>query len=144
IKKSKAKTWKFVEPYAQVVQEKIKGVNKPIVTMGDLATRTAIGRAAAITKVRGTLLDGMIYPILPPAMCRVVLENMPLFTADLQTLAKLRTVDFDLNRLGNNDKLNRYWCTDIQHILDAKPQVIAIDTETTGLRTTESSFRVLT
>lgn len=144
IKASKAKTWKYVEPYAKIVQEKISGIDKPIVTMGDLATRTALGRAAAITKVRGTLMDGKIYPILPPAMCRVVLENMPLFKADLGTLHKLKSVDFDLNKLGNNDSINRYYCTDIQHILDMKPQVVAIDTETTGLRATASNFRVLT
>lgn len=144
IKKSKAKTWKFVEPYAEQVKLHLENCGRPIVTMGDLATRAAVGRACAITKVRGTLLEGKVYPILPPAMCRIVLENMPLFKADLQTLAKLKTVDFDLNKLGNNDTLNRYWCTDIQHILDAKPQLAAIDTEGTGLRATQADFRVLT
>lgn len=142
IKKSKAKTWKFVEPYAEEVR-KLLPADKPIVTMGDLATRTAIGRAAAITKVRGTLLEGKVYPILSPTMCRVVLENMPLFKADIATLGKLRDVEFDREKLGNSNLLKRYWCTDIQFILDQKPKLIAIDTETTGLRATQSDFRVL-
>ena len=144
IKKSKAKTWKFVEPYLDEVRSHLAGVDKPIVTMGDLATRAVVGRACAITKVRGTLLEDKVYPILSPTMCRVVLEHYPQFQADLGTLAKLKEVDFDLHKLGNNDSLNRYWCTDIQHILDMKPKLVAIDTETTGLRATAADFKVLT
>lgn len=144
IKKSKAKTWKFVEPYAAKVKEITDATDKPIVTMGDLATRAVVGRACAITKVRGTLLENKVYPILPAGMCRIVLEMLPLFQADIATLAKLKGVDFDRERLGDNNTLRRYWCTDIQHLLDANPKLAAVDTETTGLRTTEGSFRVLT
>lgn len=144
IKKSKAKTWKHVEPNLEELKNHLSGVQKPIVTMGDLATRAVVGRACAITKVRGTLLEDKVYPILSPAMCKIVLENLPLFQADIATLAKLRDVDFDRDKLGNNNSLRRYWCTDIQHILDAKPKLAAVDTETTGLRATASSFRVLT
>lgn len=144
IKASKAKTWKFVEPYATQMRERLQTNNKPVVTMGDLATRTALGRAAAITKVRGTLQDGRVYPILSPAMCRIALERLPEFKADMTTLRTLHENNYDLNKLGNNDKLNRYWCQDIQHIIDMKPQIISVDTETTGLDVTDPNFRVLT
>jgi DNA polymerase I-like protein with 3'-5' exonuclease and polymerase domains len=111
--------------------------------MGDLATRAVVGRACAITKVRGTLLEGQVYPVLSPTFCRAVMEQLPLFKSDMSTLYKLYKADFDLTAMGG-DKANYYWCTDIQHILDLKPKMAAIDTETTGLRTTEASFKVLT
>lgn len=144
IKKSKAKVWKHVEPNVEEIRALVVGKDKPIITMGDLATRAVVGRACAITKVRGTLLENKVYPILPPAYCRVILEQMPVFRSDIVTLKKLYDNDFDLTKLGSNDKLNRYWCTDIQHILDMKPKLVAIDTETTGLRVTVSDFQVLT
>lgn len=144
IKKSKAKTWRHVEPNVAEIRALLEGKDKAIVTMGDLATRAVVGRACAITKVRGTLLEGKVYPILPPAYCRVILEQMPVFKSDIVTLKKLYDNDFDLDRLGNNDKLNRYWCTDLSEILAMKPKLVAIDTETTGLRATAADFQVLT
>lgn len=143
IKKSKSKTWKFVEPYAQELQQFLQANTRPVVTMGDLATRAVIGRAAAITKVRGTLLPGKVYPVLAPSYCRVVLEQLPLLTADLQTLKKLKDNNFDLDKIGNGS-VNNFYCTDLSFLLKNKPKLIAIDTETTGLRTTDKDFRILT
>jgi hypothetical protein len=39
---------------------------------------------------------------------------------------------------------NYYWCTDLQPILDARPRIISVDTETTGLDFQARDFRVLT
>jgi DNA polymerase-1 len=144
IKKSKAKTWKHVLPNVGRVQEALQArPGVPVVCMGDLATRAVIGRAAAITKVRGTLLEGKVYPIFTPSYCRVVLEQFPIFKSDIATLKKLSDVNFRLDDLGASS-INSYWCTDLSEIIKQKPKVIAIDTETTGLRQTASDFQVLT
>jgi DNA polymerase I-like protein with 3'-5' exonuclease and polymerase domains len=143
IKKSKAKTWAFMEGHVAGLQALLEGNSKPIVTMGDYATRAAIGRSCAITKVRGTWLENRVYPILSPSFCRAVLEQLPLFKSDIKTLYKLYENDFDIAKLGSTKK-NYYWCTDLSSILSAKPQIVGIDTETTGLRTQAPGFKVLT
>jgi DNA polymerase I-like protein with 3'-5' exonuclease and polymerase domains len=143
IKKSKAKTWKHVLPHALGVQGYLEGRTGPVVTLGDLATRATVGRAVAITKARGTLLDGKVYPMLSPSFCRQVMEQAPIFKADMSTLHKLHHADYNLLQMGSFNK-NYYWCTDLQFLIDQKPKLLAVDTETTGLRNTATDFRVLT
>lgn len=143
IKKSKAKTWKHVEPNLERVRAALGTEGKPVVTLGDLATRAALGRAAAITKVRGTLLPGKVYPVFSPAYCRAVLEQLPVFKSDMATLRKIHDVNYDIAALAK-DNINATYCTDISWLLEAHPSIIAIDTETTGLRQTAPDFEVLT
>lgn len=143
LKASKAKTWKFVEPYVKGLERVLEGKNRPTVTLGDLATRAVVGRACAITKVRGTLLENNVYPMLSPSYCRAILEQLPIFKSDMATLHKLKEAEFKLEDMGTSDK-NYFWCTDLQFLLDNKPKLIAIDTETTGLRHTAPDFKVLT
>lgn len=143
IKKSDSKKWAFVAEHLEHVQTHLANRgDRPVVTMGDLATRAVMGRKHSIMNCRGTLLDGKVFPILSPAQCLRVLEHMPMFKADLSTLKRLYDNGFDLESKENTN--NSFWCTDLQFLVDNKPKIIAVDTETTGLRTTDSTFQVLT
>lgn len=146
IKASKAKTWKHVLPYVEeltkVIDEAILD-NKFIVPMGDLATRAVMGKSHAITKCRGTVLDNNVYPIFSSAYVVRSLEQQPTFQADISTLKKLSENNFDINAIAESPR-NYYWCTDLQSVLDARPKVISVDTETTGLDFDVPDFQVLT
>jgi DNA polymerase I-like protein with 3'-5' exonuclease and polymerase domains/uracil-DNA glycosylase len=146
IKASKAKTWKFIEPYLEQLTpllDEAKAKGKFIVPMGDLATRAVMGKAHAITKCRGTVLRETVYPIFSAGYIFRSLEQEPTFRSDIATLKKLSVNDFDIDSLQKDDK-NYFWCTDLSFLLNNKPKLIAVDTETTGLDVVEPSFQVLT
>lgn len=142
IKTSKSKVWKFVEPYAKEIQESLKDSDKLIVTMGDLATRTVVGRQVKITQMRGKL-EGNIYPILSAAYAFKVPEHQPLFRSDIHTLKKIKDNNFTDLGIYQNTK-NYYWCLDLSEILALPGGIHSIDTETTGLDWTSSATRILT
>jgi DNA polymerase I-like protein with 3'-5' exonuclease and polymerase domains/uracil-DNA glycosylase len=146
IKASKAKTWKFIEPYLEELNpyiEKAKSDGKFIVTMGDLATRAVMGKAHAITRCRGTVLADKVYPIFSAGYVFRSLEQEPTFRSDIKTLKKLQEVDFNVEKLQDEEKQYNY-STDITFILDSNPSFISIDTETTGLDVTDPTFQILT
>jgi DNA polymerase I-like protein with 3'-5' exonuclease and polymerase domains len=142
IKKSDSKTWAFVSEHIDFCKGYTDLTDKPVITLGDLATRAVMGKKHAITKVRGTVLEGKVYPMLSPAHCMRVLENMPTFKSDFLTLKKLYDNNFDVNVLKGEN--NNWYCHDLQFLINNPPQVISVDTETTGLRVTEPDFKVLT
>lgn len=143
IKKSESKKWAHVQENLEFVTAYLaQRGDKPVVTLGDLATRAAMGKKFALMKCRGTVLSGKVYPMVSPSQCLRVLENLPLFQGDMMTLRTLYDVDFDLEKMGAEK--NTFWCTDLSFLLNNVPKVISLDTETTGLRTTEPTFEVLT
>lgn len=145
IKVSKAKTWKFITPFLEELNpylDELKAKGKFIVPMGDLATRAVMGKAHAITKCRGTVLNGYVYPIFSAAYVFRSLEQLPTLQADLGTLKSLSENNFDVSKISTLRR-NYYYTTDIQDLLDLKPKFIAVDTETTGLRTASPAFKVL-
>lgn len=145
IKVSKAKTWKFILPYLDELSpflEEAKSKGKFIVPMGDLATRAVMGKIHAITKCRGTVLGGNVYPIFSVAYVHRSLEQLPTFQSDINTLKKLSENNFDITKIAEL-KPNYYYCTDLSEIIASKPKFISVDTETTGLRPRDPSFKVL-
>lgn len=145
IKVSKAKTWKFIEPYLEELSpylDRAKAQGKFIVPMGDLATRAVMGKAHAITKCRGTVLGGNVYPMFSAAYVFRSLEQLPTFQADMGTLKRLSENNYDVTKISTLEK-NYYWCTDLSEIIALNPKLIAVDTETTGLRQAAPDFRVL-
>lgn len=122
-----------------------------ILPMGRHALRQITGRAAQIGKARGHLnqIENIHVPVLPLSGIRQCLwfpENIPVFISDLNLAAILAENDFDPESIGtaNLGNTDYRYVDDLSEIMDPMPKFIAVDTETTGLKWTDPSVRVLT
>jgi DNA polymerase I-like protein with 3'-5' exonuclease and polymerase domains/uracil-DNA glycosylase len=144
---SASRKWKHVEAFQESVLAQIEALgSKVIVGVGELATRVLMGRAVAITKARGSIVevDGrLVMPMLSPGFINKVPEHAPTFQADMLTLAQLKQRGFKQDSTIRFDEHYR-WCEDVQFLVDMHPAVIAVDTETTGLTWHDPSVKVLT
>lgn len=134
---SASRKWAHVRPCVESLQAIIEANNpRCIVTLGDLATRAVTGRQAAITKARGQvqwLREGLpLFPMLSPSFVFKLPEHRPTFESDWGTLGRFAANNFAVESLQT--QLHYEWREDIQDILDLRPQLLAVDTETTGLR----------
>lgn len=110
---------------------------RAILCLGNLASRQVIGRAVQITKARGVPMlmeDIVILPAYSPGYVHRTEHLRPVFEADLRLLKKIVDANYDLTQLKTTKNSNYQYVTDIQFLLDNKPPLVAIDTETTGLK----------
>lgn len=150
IKTSNSKKWKHVEPYSEkVVQAALSLEPKMIITMGEFASRIALGSPIKITKARGMVQDSNrfelpFFPMFSPGFVQRLPENEPAFVADLNAVMKLREAGFhseDVERL----EANYSWELDLTDEMMAQiKKVISVDTETTGLLWRDPKVHVLT
>lgn len=147
--KSQARKWAHVQAHQENLIALIRDYRpKIVVTFGELATRCLAGRAIAITKARGTLIDkeGLppILPMLSPGFVARIPEHASTFDSDIQTLAKIRAARWDASAVERTMTDYR-WANDISEYLGAgKPQVIGFDSETTGLDHWRAGVRPIT
>lgn len=142
---SKSRTNKWLVPYVEKVNEIISKTDpKIILTLGDYPTRHISGSNLKFSSVRGTLIDtpvGKVFPITSPSQAIVRPENRPILEADILNLSRI--IEGGYKALEVKDK-NYYWAEDISDILEKNPELIAIDTETTGLDWKKPTTRILT
>jgi uracil-DNA glycosylase family 4 len=142
-RKSKARTWAMVERHVPTLQAYIQRYQPTmVVTTGDLATRALAGKSVAITKARGQVHTSAIQaggravrfmPMLSPGFVHRVPEHEPTFKSDFVTLKKLMEHGWNVEALTDSD--TQYsWAHDLTEWLENPPPVLAVDTETTGLR----------
>lgn len=137
--KSAARKWAHVQQHQPSLIELVKSYRpKIVVTFGELATRCLVGRSIAITKARGTVthVEGLppILPMLSPGFVVRIPEHESTFNSDIQTLRKMRDARWDMDMATRGLPVDYQWRTDISDFLGAnKPQVIGLDSETTGL-----------
>lgn len=142
---SAARKWAHVQPYVESINNMI-AANGPkiVITMGELASRVVLGRAVAITKARGSLVEHngrMVLPMLSPGYIARVPEHIPTFQSDLLTLAKV--VDAGYTYVKEDIDVQYEWREDISEFLLNRPTIMAVDTETTGLIWHNPDVRVL-
>lgn len=160
---SQSRKWAHVEKYAPSVIGQIEAMDpRCVVTLGDLATRTVMGRSLAITKARGQPIvspqgsetrdeEGVlihparnarpVFPMLSPAFVLRVPDHMPTFGLDFGGLR--RFVDGGYTMV--EEQVGDYrWCEDLSAVLAEKPEIIGVDTETTSLVWRDPRTRVLT
>lgn len=110
---------------------------KVVLLIGNLAARQFIGRAVKITKARGVVDKKGDMPYLPLLSIGYVLsypEYDPIFKADMQTLKRFKDSGYCMESLGSAHEDKDYKYTlNIEELLDTKPRLLAVDTETTGL-----------
>jgi DNA polymerase I-like protein with 3'-5' exonuclease and polymerase domains/uracil-DNA glycosylase len=147
IVKSASKKWKHVEQYQEQTKALIEQfAPRIIVPMGELASRVVLGRAVKITKARGVpvLHNGTpVLPMVSPGYVQRSPDALPAMQADLNTLARIKAADYQINDVEEVETDYR-WIFDLDTVRDQIRQVIAVDTETTGLRWHETNVRVLT
>lgn len=110
-----------------------------VVSLGVEATSMVMKRAVQITKVRGlgqTLeeFDGkVLMPMLHPGQALRYPENEPFLASDAAALKRLMEADGNIEQAGDVYVGKCEVVTDLQFLIDMEPELIAWDTETTGL-----------
>jgi DNA polymerase I-like protein with 3'-5' exonuclease and polymerase domains len=97
-----------------------------------------IGRAVKIMKIRGVPArssehGAMILPMLGPGFVLFYPQNQPSFAADCNTFARLVDHDLDIDKAGQEVVGDYEYIDDLQFLIDADPETVAYDTETTSL-----------
>lgn len=133
--KSESRKAKWVKPYSDRIEELLTKISpKVIVTLGDLPTKNIYGKNIKFTGVRGNLIqreDGKkVFPMTSPSQALSRPEHMPVFASDVANLANISRNNYEVSK-----RLDRVyeWCEDLSELISIKPNLIAIDTETTGL-----------
>jgi DNA polymerase I-like protein with 3'-5' exonuclease and polymerase domains len=142
---SAARKWAHVQPYVESINDLI-AANGPkiVVTMGELASRAVLGRAVAITKARGSMVEHngrMVLPMLSPGYLARIPEHIPTFQSDLLTLAKVAENGFMY--VKEDIDVHYEWREDISEFLTNRPAIMSVDTETTGLIWHNPAVKVL-
>lgn len=109
-----------------------------IIPLGATASTAAFGKATKITKVRGLAsnegdLGRPIFPLLSPGLVVKYPQNEPLFQADVASFGRFVGSGFDANSSITAD--NKYEIVeDLEFLIRQDPEILAFDTEGTGLR----------
>lgn len=110
-----------------------------IVPLGATAASQAFGRSTKITKVRGLVthseeLGLPVFPLMSPGLVVMYPQNLPVFSADIASLARSVDAEYDVAKAASQQIGDYKVITDLQFLIDMDPEVVAFDTETTGLR----------
>lgn len=141
--------WDHVKQYEERLRELVEEIDPTVVvTCGELASRVMLQRAVKITKARGITTSDpktgrIVFPMLSPKLVTKQPDYLPVFDADLGTLNRLKVGKYDPVSLQVTD-VDYQWVTDLQFLIDAKPPMIAVDTEGSGLKYRDPDFEVYT
>lgn len=124
----------FYEEFAALLE---RSSAKCIVYLGNTAGRQLTGRPVKITKVRGMpspFEDTVVLPMLSLGQIIRSPENYPLFDTDMGTLRRLFDSGFQIEDVTTDeDSVDYEYTFDLSELIEARPKIIAVDTETTGL-----------
>ena len=142
----------FALPYRSQLVEVIKTVRPAVVVLaGPIAAMVFYGKTVASKSTYGTIANTVYkYPLRadlkiletdnPPDLYEhpVKAITMPSINEISKTTKAKQGVQTSARSLKtalslNQRRSNYRWCTDIQHLLDNPPELVAWDTETTGL-----------
>lgn len=109
-----------------------------ILPLGAEATRQVVNRAVKITKVRGVSEhssehDCVVLPMLSPSMVSMYPQHLPVFKADCETLGRLVDNKYDTKAAAAAILGEYEFIDDLQFLIDAKPELLFFDIESTGL-----------
>lgn len=117
------------------------GGAEAVITLGADATSQVFGRSTKITKVRGLAqsLDGVdkpVFPLLSPGLVVRYPQNAPLFAADMDSFGRFFDADYDANNASAmaDSSVEYVEVDDLGFLIAQHPEVLAFDTENTGLR----------
>lgn len=132
---SAKRQWDFISAHLDGIQDLIRDRQpKVIIPIGSHAVRAVMGKAQAITKVRGMAqdLDGLlVFPMLSPGHVLKVPENEPTFRTDFYTLKKIIDAGFKADAVRGRETQYE-WRDDISDLIESRPKFLAVDTEFVG------------
>lgn len=120
------------------VQEVAELKPEALIPLGAAAATHAFGKPTKITKCRGLANDSEefnipIFPLLSPGQVVFYPQNRPIFNADVQSFARFFDHGYDAAS-GSVEHGEYVFVDDLQFLIDMDPELIAFDTENTGLR----------
>lgn len=120
-----------------------------IIPLGAEPTRQVTGRAVKIMAVRGQPFrdeerDAVVLPMYNPTMPVLYPQHKALFEADMATLGRIVDNNYDLASSGKQSDTQYGFIDDLQFLIDARPKILAFDTENSGLRWFAPDAKVLT
>jgi len=109
-----------------------------ILPLGTDATKQVFGKSIKITKVRGIPVasaehSAVVLPLLHPGYVAMYPQHIGAFSADCATFGRLVDADLDIEAAATVVSSGYTIVDDLQFLVDAKPEVLVFDTETTGL-----------
>lgn len=109
-----------------------------IIPLGAEPTRQVLGRAVKITKVRGVIEHSQeygtkVFPMLNPGMVLMYPQHRVTFDMDCIALRDLAEVSYRLKVRARRMLGDYEFIDDLQFLIDAEPDILFYDTETTGL-----------
>lgn len=146
--KEKTAIAKACRPYLVEMAERLKP--KAIIPLGTEAAKQVFGRAAKITKVRGIVVESKdfggakVLPTLNPSMAVMYPQHEPTIRADCESLRRLVDSGYSIEESAKSLLGDYKIIDDLQFLIDAKPEVLAYDTETTGLSWFAKGATILT
>jgi uracil-DNA glycosylase family 4 len=116
------------------------GGSEVVVPLGGDAATQVFGRGTQITKVRGlpneaTGITQPVFPLMAPGLVVRYPQNAPLFSADFMSFRRFVDADYDGQAASEaiTQDMEYTIVRDLQFLIDADPELLAYDTETTGL-----------
>ena len=109
-----------------------------IIPLGAEPARQVLGRAVKITKVRGVIEHSQeygtkVFPMLNPGMVLMYPQHRVTFDMDCIALRDLAEVSYRLKVRARRMLGDYEFIDDLQFLVDAEPDTLFYDTETTGL-----------
>ena len=138
--RSDKKRSEFIKDYRDTTHYIISKFNpKLIISMGSTAINVLHTRKTNITACRGIFTEVdikgknyKVFPMYSPQMGLVQPKNSNIIASDLHRVSRFIENDWtDIHK--TNKDYNYEICTDLQNLIDKNPEMIAVDTETTGL-----------
>lgn len=110
-----------------------------IIPLGVEPSKAVYGRGVKLGKIRGIAdhvegFDQLVMTLTDPGSIFFRPEHEPIFASDCRTLERLVKYDYDKEAAAEQVLGEYETVTDLQFLIDNPPEVLAFDTETTGLR----------
>jgi len=122
---------------------------KIIIPLGKSAATALAGKSVKLNTVRGMIQDYELpAKVFPTKSIGEILrspEQEQVLEIDLRAIKELKESNYNLDSKVNRFEGTDYrYVTDLQELIDLKPKVIAVDTETTGLLWYRPEIRAIT
>jgi uracil-DNA glycosylase family 4 len=145
--KDKSKIHKHCRAHLEDFIDEIKP--EVIIPLGAEAATQAFGKPTKITQVRGlghqsTEFGVPVFPMMKPGLAVMYAQNEPVLAADCASLGRLVDAGFDVDMADDFVTGEYTEIHDLQFLIDMAPEIIAFDTETTGLRWYQRGVNVRT
>lgn len=135
--KEKAAAAKACRNYCDETIQRIRP--KVTVPLGGDACKQVFGRAVKITQVRGVPdkvegIRGLVLPMLNPMQAVLYPQHKPTMVSDVATLGRLVDHGYNVTQASRAALGDYEIIEDLQFLVDARPEILAYDTENTSLR----------